>query len=120
MKPRRLSLSALITGLLAAPGMGMAPPPARVDERAPTVQAFPAEMPGTVAEEIRRVARGERLDAFGMQKLQRRVALRVQDHLATVLAQSARGGGLKGGAAEKGAKGRPEADEGKQGRDKRD
>ncbi len=88
MKPRRLSLSALITGLLAAPGMGVAPPPARVEDRAPTVQAFPAEMPGTVAEEMRRVARGERLDAYGMQRLQRRMAQRVQDHLASVLART--------------------------------
>jgi hypothetical protein len=108
MKPRRLSLSALITGLLAAPGMGVAPPPARMEERAPTVQAFPAEMPGALAEEMRRVARGERPDAFGMQKLQRRMALKVQDHLASVMAQVARGEGLKGGAAEADKKGRPE------------
>ena len=91
MKPRRLPLSALITGLLAAPGMGMAPPPAGLESRAPTVQAFPAEMPGTLAEEIRRVARGEPLNAYGMQDLQRRMTLRAQSRLAAALARKARG-----------------------------
>ncbi len=109
MKPRRLSLSALITGLLAAPGMGVAPP-ARVEDRVPTVQAFPAEMPGAVAEEMRRVARGERPDAYGMQRLQRRMAQRVQDHLASVLAQAGRGEGQKAEAGEAGSKRRTEAE----------
>jgi hypothetical protein len=106
MTRRRIPLSALITGLLAAPAMGMAPPASKLEMQAPTVEAFPAEMPGSLAEEVRRVARGEPLDAFGMQKLQRHLALRVQDRLASVLAQSARGEGLKSGAAEEGAKGR--------------
>jgi hypothetical protein len=87
MKPRRLPLSALITGLLAAPGMGMAPPAAGLESRAPTVQAFPAEMPGSLAEEMRRVARGEPLDAYGMKDLQRRMTVRVQSRLAAALAR---------------------------------
>jgi hypothetical protein len=95
MKRRHLPLSALITGLLAAPAMGMAPPPLRVEDRVPTVQAFPAEMPGTLAEEMRRVARGEPLDAYGMQGLQRRIALRVQDRLAAILARPSRAEGRK-------------------------
>jgi hypothetical protein len=90
MKRRRLSLSALITGLLAAPAMGMASGASELETRAPTVQAFPAEMPGALAEEMRRVARGEPLNAFGMQGLQRRMALRAQDRLAAGLAQARR------------------------------
>jgi hypothetical protein len=105
MPRRRLPLSALITGLLAAPAMGVVPPAARMEDRAPTVQAFPAEMPGGVAEEMRRVARGEGLDAFGMQKLQRRMALRVQDHLAGILGETeGRGERGKGRESPKGVK----------------
>jgi hypothetical protein len=85
MKRRHLPLSALITGLLAAPGMAL--PPSDVDVHGTTVQSFPAELPGSVAEEMRRVARGEALNAFGMQGLQRRIALRVHDHLATILSE---------------------------------
>jgi hypothetical protein len=109
MKPRRLPLSALITGLLAAPGMGIVPPPTGLDARVPTVQAFPAEMPGAVAAEMRRVARGEPLNAYGMQGLQRRMALRVQDHLATVLAQEARMGGMESADSNGGGKGGSQA-----------
>jgi hypothetical protein len=86
MKPRRLSLSALITGLLAAPALGVAPA-GELETRVPTVQAFPAEMPAALEEEVRRVARGEPLSAFGMQGMQRRMALRVQDHLTRVLGE---------------------------------
>ncbi len=95
MKRRRLPLSALITGLLAAPAMGVAPPRVGLENRAPTVQAFPAEMPASLEEEIRRVARGERLDAYGMQGLQRRMAQRVQDHLRGVLKEMEREKGRK-------------------------
>jgi len=83
---RTLPMSALITGLLAMPGMGLAPPAAgEAQPRAPMVRAFPAQMPAAVAEEIRRLARAEELDAFGMQGLQRRMALRTQERLAGIL-----------------------------------
>ena len=83
---RNLPMSALITGLLAMPGMGLAPPAVGESQsRSPSVQAFPAQMPGAVAEAMRRIARGELLDAYGMQGLQRRIALRMQQRLADLL-----------------------------------
>ena len=83
---RTLPMSALITGLLAMPGMGVAPPTAgEARQRAAEVRAFGAEMPAAVAAEIRRLARAEELDAFGMRGLQRRMALRMQERLAGIL-----------------------------------
>ena len=85
MNRKTLPMSALITGLLAAPLMGIAPPATgETQQRAPIVQteSFPAAMPGEVAEEIRRIARGEKPDAHGMQGLQRRIALQMQKRLA--------------------------------------
>jgi len=83
---RTLPMSALISGLLAMPGMGLAPPTAgEAQQRAPIVRTFPAEMPAAVADEIRRLTQEENLDAFGMQELQRRIARDMQQRLAGFL-----------------------------------
>ncbi len=88
---KSLPMSALITGLLAAPVMGIAPPAlGKETQQAPIVRAqtFPAAMPGEVAEQIRRIARGEKPDAHGMQGLQRRIALQMQQRLAELRAST--------------------------------
>ena len=88
---KRLPMSALITGLLAAPmlgGSGVAQ--AARQAGTPTasqmiVEAFPAEMPAEIGERMRRIARGEKLDAFGMQGLQARIARRMSDRMERVI-----------------------------------
>jgi hypothetical protein len=83
---KALPMSALITGLLAAPGMGVAAPvQAATAIVAGHAGAFPAVMPPEVAAELRRFARGEKPDAYGMQNLQKRLADEVQQHLAQAL-----------------------------------
>ena len=83
---RTLPMSALITGLLAMPGMGLAPPAAgEAQQRAAEVRAFPAEMPAAVEAEIRRLAGAEELDAYGMQDLERRRAREMAERLAGIL-----------------------------------
>jgi hypothetical protein len=87
MKGKNLPMSALITGLLAAPLMGMAPPVSgEAQQRAPMVRAevFPTAMPGELAERMRRIARGEKLDAHGMQGLQGRMGLEMRARLAGI------------------------------------
>ena len=80
---KALPMSALITGLLAAPGMGVAAPvQAATALVAGQAGAFPAVMPAEVAIQWRRLARGEKPDAYGMQDLQKRFAAEVQQHLA--------------------------------------
>jgi hypothetical protein len=80
---RVLPITALITGMLALPGV--LPAPAHAQAQMPAVTAFPAELPATVAEKMRRVARGEPLDAYGMQTLQRRLALAMERRLAALV-----------------------------------
>jgi len=83
---RSLPVSALLTGLMALPGIGLAPPAAgQSQQQAAEVRAFPAEMPAAVEAEIRRLARAEELDAFGMQDLERRLARMMQERLAGIL-----------------------------------
>jgi hypothetical protein len=85
---RVLPITAMITSMLASPGMVPAPVHAQV--QTPAVEAFPAEMPATVAEKMRRVARGEPLDAYGMQTLRRRIALNMERQLADLAKESRR------------------------------
>ena len=86
-KPHRthLPMSALITGLLAVPALGFAPPPT-AGAPSPTAlvraASFPAEMPAEVALLMRRLAGGQTPDANGMQSLQTRLALAMQQRLA--------------------------------------
>lgn len=49
------------------------------------VAAFPPAMPAEVTLRMRRLARGEKPDAYGMQALEKRMALAVQERLARVL-----------------------------------
>lgn len=93
MKRKNLPMSALLTGLLAMPVMGIAPPvPGQSRANAPIVLAeqFPAVMPAEIDEQIRRIARGQRPDASGMQNLQRRLALQMQQRLANLTGKKRR------------------------------
>ena len=89
---KRFPMSALLTGLIAAPVIGGAPAPAEARSTAPgglvvpaPVEAFPAEMPPEVAQRMRRWARGGRLDAHGMQNLQRQLAQNAQERIDAFL-----------------------------------
>ena len=76
---KKLSLSALLSGLLAAPAIGAAPPAVQPVPGVPLVQttpaaAFPVEMPVDVRRQLRKALAGKPLDAFGMQGLRRKIA----------------------------------------------
>lgn len=80
-----LPISALITGLLAAPALGSVP----LLERGPAsvqtmLRSFPAAMPREVEEEMRRLSRGGSLNSHGMQGLRRRLAEGMRAQLAQV------------------------------------
>ncbi len=80
---KSLPISALITGLLAGPALGAAP---LLEQRpAITIEAFPATMPQEVEEELQKLARGDSLNAHGMQSLQRRLAFDMQARLAQLI-----------------------------------
>jgi hypothetical protein len=78
---KNLPLSALLTGLLAVPALGIAPPPALPQSPIVRTQTFPAEMPPEVADQMRRITRGQKPDASGMQALQRKLNLQMQQRL---------------------------------------
>jgi hypothetical protein len=81
---KSLPISALITGLLAGSALGVPPVVARPQTSEVVVEAFPPAMPVEVEKEMERLARGEALDAFGMQGLRRKLARDMQAKLSKI------------------------------------
>ncbi len=91
MSKKKLPVTLLVSGLLAAPGLGVAPVRAEATQ-APIVEVsgaetFPAEMPAEVLRRYRRWTRGERPDVAGMQAMQDKIAAKMQTFLAGAITE---------------------------------
>jgi len=78
---KSLPISALITGLLAGSALGVPPALVRPERAEIVAEAFPAAMPVELEREIEKLARGETLNAYGMQNLRRKLAREMQGKL---------------------------------------